>query len=188
LRQQDRRFFILFGIPFIVVMTWTVHSTGSPVIPSWMPFLIPLSLLGFYATFGGIFRSSYSGLTRLTTLNRSREIELDEADQTPPPPGQEWTRLFGGTANRVLRRFPKDCIIAVQACPWNLIIGSSGDEINAVALQGILVIKADPTGAYERIPLMPLQAIVDHGERHGSPQGALPNERDHGMVKPFLHP
>jgi hypothetical protein len=35
-----------------------------------------------------------------------------------------------------------------------LIIGSSGDAINAVALQGVLVIQTDPSGTYERIPLM----------------------------------
>ena len=35
-----------------------------------------------------------------------------------------------------------------------MIIGSSGDEINAVDLQGVLVIRTDLTGTYERIPLM----------------------------------
>jgi hypothetical protein len=132
--KQDARFFLGFGIPFLAVMTWSFGSASG--LPRGIaPLLAVAAVLAFSLlcmVINALLRSGYSGLSRCVVPRDGGDVEIDLGKfdvSDNPNPGE-----------------------ALQACPWKLVIGNQRDQLTAMALQGVVVVRGSE--GFVRLPLM----------------------------------
>jgi hypothetical protein len=144
---------------FVGVMTWGLHS-GSGI--GWDA----AALLASAATLacGGtallvialIMRSSYRRLATLTIPRDGSDLEFHTAEEPSPEQanlveGLKWMLVQDARQRRLTIRC--EMVVAVQLCPWKLVIGEQRKSITW-AVQGLLVLGTPAETTYQRLPLL----------------------------------
>lgn len=163
--RDDKRFLLAFGIPFLMMfsglVSWIIHHELNIV--SWPVSIacgISITLLcggSCFLLIGLLIRGSYRRLCWLNVPQNGNDLVLDapeeiSSEQTDLTSALKW--LGFREINRHQVTIPRGLIGAVQVCPWNFVIRSSGSKSSTWAVQGSLILKSSAEGAYCRVPLL----------------------------------
>jgi hypothetical protein len=102
-------------------------------------------------------RASYRELSRLSIPRNGDDIELDSPEEPDwekagLAEGIEW--IFLGGTKRHRSTIPRALVVAVQLCPWKIVIQGPRAKLCGWAVQGLLVLASPQEAAYHRVPLL----------------------------------
>lgn len=159
----DKRFLLGFGLPFLVasvgLLSWTFHGQQGL---SWPMSAFLATVLATvcggtaFVLVGLAMRSSYRGLSALI-VRRDGDMWL-ESPEPPDADNRDWVaglrRTFVGPTRKERVTIPRASLVAVQLCPWKLVVGRSGSRSAGWGVQGLMVLAPAGEETYRRIPVL----------------------------------
>ena len=167
--RDDKRLFLGFGILFLPIfsamISWFIHhdanALGWPVsiacgISITLFCVSPIFLL-IGMLIGTLQRAGYRRLCWLNIPQSGDSLELDAPEEIDPRQvdlAAAFKPTSLGEPKRRQLTIPRGSIRAVQLCPWEFALGTSGGKETARAVQGLLVLQTSAEGTYCRLPLL----------------------------------
>ncbi len=150
-------FFLVF---FSGAMSWIFYKEAkhSPIVCISAGTLLTAMSGGTAFLLGGlIMRRQYRQLCCLNIPRDRRPLELHTpviSDSKMADGSEGPGFLLGGDLDWETPHIPREELVAVQLCPWYVVIRDGGGGISAWAVQGLLVIESPDLDGYTRLPIM----------------------------------
>jgi hypothetical protein len=161
--RGDRGGVLSFGISFMVLFAglaaWAFHRQLNSWLASVILGTVVTAVCGGTA-FAALYfrlRAGYRELSRLSIPRNGDDIELDSPEEPDwekagLAEGIEW--IFLGGTKRHRSTIPRALVVAVQLCPWKIVIQGPRAKWCGWAVQGLLVLASPQEAAYHRVPLL----------------------------------